>query len=525
MARVEIYDTTLRDGSQAEGVSFSVEDKLRIVQELDKLGVDYIEGGFAGSNPKDAEFFERARELNLENAKLTAFGATRRANRTAVEDRNLHELLEAGTKTVTVVGKSWKVHVTDVLNTSPEENLNMIEDSVLFLKSSGREVIFDAEHFFDGYIDDAEYALKTIEAAARGGADRIILCETRGGIMPLELKEIFEASAARVDVPLGIHAHNDAGMAAANSIIAVQVGAMQVQGTFNGYGERCGNADLCTLIPNLKLKLGLECLRDDGMAKLTSVSRLISELANLPHDERLPYVGRSAFGHKGGLHTDAMQKNPITYEHISPEMVGNERRILVSDQSGRSTVLMKLMHDHPDLKKDSPAIQQIFDELKEAESNGYQYEGAEGSFELMMQRVLGNYEKPFDLEGFTVLSDRSGNDRMRSQAMIKLVDADGNVEYQASEGHGPVDALNKALRKALMAFFPQLDSVRLTDFKVRVLNAKSGTAGKVRVLIESSDGEEDWGTVGVSEDIIEASWEALVESIEYKLFKDKQRGE
>lgn len=523
MAQIQIYDTTLRDGSQAEGISFSVEDKLRIVQELDRLGVHYIEGGYPGSNPRDEEFFERARKLRLGNAKLTAFGSTRRANRSAVEDRNLHQLLEAGTKAVTVVGKSWDLHVTDVLRVPLEENLAMIEDSVKFLASSGREVIFDAEHFFDGYKADAEYALKTIEAAARGGANCIVLCDTNGGTMPLEIKEIFEAVVAvNVDVPLGIHAHDDAGMAVANSIVAVQSGAVHVQGTFNGYGERCGNANLCTLIPNLKLKLCVDCISDENLSRLTGASRLISELANLPHDEKQPYVGRSAFAHKAGYHADGVEKNPKTYEHVSPEVVGNERRILVSDQAGKSTILTKLLRDHPGLKKDSPAVQRIFDMLKEAEKEGYQYEGAEGSFELMMNRIMGTHEKSFDLKGFTVLVERTENHEMRSQATIKLMDVNGNIEYQASEGHGPVDALNKALKKALMAFFPQLDLVRLTDFKVRVLDAESGTAAKVRVLIESSDGEKDWGTVGVSEDIIEASWEALVDSIEYKLFKDKR---
>lgn len=524
MSLVEIYDTTLRDGAQAEGVSFSIEDKLRITQELDSLGIHYIEGGFAGSNPRDAEFFMRVQELHLENAKLTAFGSTKRANTQADKDLNLRHLLEAGTEVVTVVGKGWDLHVTDVLRVSLEDNLAMIEDSVEFLKANNREVIFDSEHFFDGYKADAEYALKTIEAAARGGADYIILCDTNGGTMPLEVKEIFEAAASRVDVPLGMHAHNDAGVAAGNSIVAVQSGAIQVQGTFNGYGERCGNANLCTLIPNLKLKLGIDCISDENLSRLTSVSRLVSELANLPHDEKRPYVGRSAFAHKGGLHTDAIQKNTRTYEHVNPEIVGNERRILVSDQSGKSTILTKLLRDHPELRKDSPVVQQIFNELKEAEKNGYQYEGAEGSFELMMHRILGTYKSSFELKGFTVLVERTEEHKMRSQATIKLVDADGNIEYQASEGHGPVDALSKVLRKTLMAFFPEVESIRLTDFKVRALDASSGTAAKVRVLIESSDGEHDWGTVGVSEDIIEASWEALVDSIEYKLFKSKQNG-
>ena len=342
--------------------------------------------------------------------------------------------------------------------------------------------------------------------------------------MPLEIKEIFEVTAARIDVPLGIHAHDDAGTAVANSIVAVQVGAAQVQGTFNGYGERCGNANLCTLIPNLKLKLGIECISDENLSRLTGVSRLISELANLPHDEKQPYVGRSAFAHKAGYHADGVEKDPKTYEHVSPESVGNERRILVSDQAGRSTILTKLLSDHPELKKDSPEVRQIFDELKEAESAGYQYEGAEGSFDLMMQRIIGTYERFFDLKGFTVLVERTEEHKMRSQATIKLMDADGNIEYQASEGHGPVDALSKALRKAVAELFPALDPGHLTDFKVRVLDATGGTAAKVRVLIETSDAEKTWGTVGVSEDIIEASWEALVDSIEYKLFKDKQRG-
>ncbi|MBD3184290.1 citramalate synthase [Candidatus Poribacteria bacterium] len=519
--KILIYDTTLRDGAQTEGVSFSIEDKLRIVQELDQMGIHYIEGGYAGSNPKDEEFFDRARELKLNQAKLTAFGSTRRANRKAVEDSNMHHLLEAGTEVVTVVGKSWDLHVKDVLRVPLGENLAMIEDSVKFLKRNEKEVIFDSEHFFDGYKENPEYALKTLEAAANGGADCIVLCDTCGGAMPIEIKEIVEATKARINAPLGIHAHNDSGVAVANSIIAVQAGAVHVQGTFNGYGERCGNANLCTIVPNLKIKIGFDCISDENMKRLTNLSRLVSELANLPHDEQKPFVGKSAFAHKGGLHIDAVQKNPRTYEHIEPELVGNERRILVSDQSGKSTVLTKLMRDYPHLEKDSPEVKEIFDLLKEGERDGYQYEGAEASFELMMQRVMGNLESFFELKGFTVLVERSENHEMRSQATIKLVDVNEKIEYEASEGHGPVDALSKALKKALLNFFPELESVRLTDFKVRVLDAKTGTAAKVRVLIESSDGEEVWGTVGVSEDIIEASWEALVDSIQYKLFMNK----
>lgn len=521
MTKVQIYDTTLRDGSQGEGISFSIEDKLRIVQELDNMGIHYVEGGYAGSNPKDKEFFERVQELHLINVKLTAFGSTRRAGKQASEDQNLHQLLKAGTNVVTIVGKSWDFHVTDVLRASLPENLAMIEESVRFLVDNGREVIFDAEHFFDGYKSDPVYALETLEAAVKGGASCIVLCDTNGGTMPMETKKICESVINKIKIPIGIHAHDDSGMAVANSIIAIQSGAIQVHGTFNGYGERCGNANLCTIIPNLKLKLGIDCISDENISNLTTTSRLISELANLPHDGSQPYVGRSAFAHKAGLHADAMQKNPHTYEHVNPELVGNERRILVSDQAGKSSLLTKLLKDHPELKKDSSELQTISNMLKETEKDGYQYEGAEGSFELKVHRIMKTHDKSFAFKGFTVLVERTENHQMRSQATIKLMDLNGNIEYQAAEGNGPVNALNKALKKALLAFFPQLNSVHLTDFKVRVLDAKSGTAAKVRVLIESSDGEQTWGTVGVSEDIIEASWEALVDSIEYKLYKDQ----
>jgi len=522
MMKIQIYDTTLRDGSQGEGVSFSVEDKLRIVQELDKLGIHYIEGGYAGSNPKDEEFFVRVRGLHLKNAKITAFGSTRRARKLASEDQNLHQLLRVGTEVVTIVGKSWDLHVTEVLRASLHENSAMIEESVRFLVENDKEVIFDAEHFFDGYKSDPDYALESLFAAVNGGASCVVLCDTNGGTMPLEIKEICEIVANRIKIPFGIHAHDDSGMAVANSIVAVQCGAVQVHGTFNGYGERCGNANLCTVIPNIKLKLGIDCISDENLSMLTTTSRLISELANMPHDESQPYVGKSAFAHKAGLHADAVLKNSRTYEHIDPEIVGNERRILVSDQAGKSGLLTKLLKDHPELKRDSPELQLISGVLKEAEKDGYQYEGAEGSFELMVHKIMGTFNKFFDLKGFTVLVERTENHQMRSQATIKLMDLDGNIEYQASEGHGPVNALNQALKKALLVFFPQLNSVHLTDFKVRVLDAKSGTAAKVRVLIESSDGEESWGTVGVSEDIIAASWEALVDSIEYKLLKDQR---
>lgn len=530
MRRIEIYDTTLRDGNQTEGISFSVEDKLRIARELDRLGIHYIEGGYAGANSTDREFFSRAQqELCLENAQLVAFGSTRKPNLLPEEDSNLRWLLESGTNTVAVVGKSWNFHVERVLGTTLEENLAMISDSVWFLCSKGRWVTFDAEHFFDGYKANPNYALRTLRAAVHAGAERIVLCDTRGASFPWEIREVFDG-ISRADNDrillgrIGIHTHNDRGMADANSLIAVKCGAVQVQGTFNGYGERCGNANLCTVIPNLKLS-GFDCISQNKVTCLTEASRLISEFANLPHDEKQPYVGKSAFAHKAGYHADGVSKDTRTYEHVPPETAGNKRRILVSHQSGRSAILMKLLDGHPRLRKNSPEVRQILDTLKQAESNGYQYEGAEASFELVVQRAMGVETKCFNLKGFTVLVERNEHHQMHSQATIKLMDANGNVEYQESEGHGPVDALNRALRKALTAFFPQLDSMRLTDFKVRVLDAKSGTAAKVRVLMESSDGTEDWGTVGVSENIIEASWEALVDSIEYWLLRNQQAQE
>lgn len=518
---IELYDTTLRDGAQTEGISFSVEDKLRIVQELDDIGIDYIEGGYAGANPKEDEFFRRVRELELKNTKIVAFGSTKRANTKPSEDQNLRNLLEAGTEFVTVVGKSWGLHVDVVLRTTLTKNLEMIEDSIGFLRQSNRRVIFDAEHFFDGYRTNPKYAIETLKVAENAGAECIVLCDTTGGAMPLEVMEVVKVVRDLVGVRLGIHAHDDSGVAVANTLLAVQAGVEHVHGTFNGYGERCGNANLCVIIPNLKLKLGKDCISDQNMVKLTSLSRLISELANLPHDERMPYVGKSAFAHKAGLHTDAVQKDPKTYEHVPPELIGNKRRFLISDQAGKSTIVAKLRDSYPELSKDSKEVREIYDKINLAEKEGYQFEAAEGSFTLLVNRMLGKHKGFFNLMGFTVLVERDEMHRMRSQATIKLMDTNGNIEYQASEGHGPVDALNKALRKALMAFYPEINSIKLTDFKVRVLDASSGTAAKVRVLIETSDGHESWGTVGVSEDIIEASWEALVDSIEYKLFKDR----
>jgi len=523
MPEVELYDTTLRDGSQAEGVSFSLKDKLRIAQMLDKLGVHYIEGGYPGSNPKDREFFQQVKQLDLKHAHVTPFGSTRRAENRPDKDDNLLALLDTDTKFITLFGKSWTLHVTDVLSVSLEQNLEMIEDSVHFLTENGRNVIYDAEHFFDGYKEDAKYTMQTVEAAIQGGATCVVLCDTNGGTMPLDIKKVVEITKSRFDIPLGIHVHNDAGMAVANSIIAVQAGAVHVQGTFNSYGERCGNANLSSIIPNLKIKLGVDCISEEQLRKLTDVSRLISELANLAHDERQPYVGKSAFAHKGGMHIDAVRKNPRSFEHIEPELVGNERRIMISEQAGKSAILEKLEREYSYLSKGSLEVQKVFEKMKEAEQEGYQYEAAEASFQLLTHKTLNRYQPFFELMGFRLIIEKFSEYEMPSEATIKVCEPNGVIEHTAADGDGPVNALDKALRKALEKFYPSLKEVHLTDYKVRVLDTKAGTGAKVRVLIEASDGEETWGTVGVSENIIQASWEALVDSLEYKLFKEKYK--
>ena len=518
---VEFYDTTLRDGSQAEGVAFSVEDKLIIIEELDKLGICYIEGGYPGSNPKDIEFFKRAKDMSLETATVVPFGSTRYPTFSPDADPNLSALLDTGARTVTIFGKSWKLHATDVLRVTAEENLKLIESSVRYLVDNGREVIYDAEHFFDGYADDPDYAIKTLQAAADGGAKCLVLCDTNGGRLPSEIQEGVKVVISALLLPVGIHAHNDAGMGPANSVMAVQAGANQVQGTFNGYGERCGNANLASIIPTIQLKLGIECISEVQLQSLTSVSRLISELANLPHDERQPYVGRSAFAHKGGLHTDAIRKNRATYEHIVPESVGNSQRILVSDQAGRGTIMKKIEKEYPDYDKNSPQVLELFSRLKEAESEGYQYEAAEASFELLTHKVFNGYEPFFQQFGFRVIIEKFSDHSMRSEATVKVTTPDSVTVHTAADGDGPVNALDTALRKALEQFYPELQKVRLMDYRVRVLDTKAGTGSKVRVLIEAGDGQESWRTVGVSENIISASYEALIESFEYKLYIDK----
>lgn len=522
--KIFLYDTTLRDGSQAEGINFSVTDKLLIAQRLDALGVPYIEGGWPGSNPKDIEFFEKIRKIPLKNSKIAAFGSTRRTKTDVAEDNNLRKLLEAETPVVTIFGKSSPFHVQEILRTTKEENLKMIGGSVAYLKENGREVVYDAEHFFDGYKDDPEYALETLKWAAQGGAEWIVLCDTNGGSLPSEVMKITQEIQKQISVPLGIHAHNDAELAVANSLAAVQAGATQIQGTINGYGERCGNANLCSIIPNLKLKLDSSCIPDENLKTLTEVSRFVDELANVQHNKRLPYVGQSAFAHKGGMHVNAVEKNPKSFEHAGPETVGNIRRVLVSELSGRSNVTMKAEEVGVDLKADPETTSKIVAQLKELENEGYEFEAAKGSFELLIQKALGKHKKFFNLAGFRVIIEKDEKGKIFSEATVKVRVEGGELEHTAAEGYGPVNALDHALRKSLEKLYPELANMKLEDFKVRVLDAKEGTAAKVRVLIESSDDSDDlWGTVGVSENVIEAAWHALVDSIEYKLYKDKEK--
>ncbi|MFQ5543123.1 MAG: citramalate synthase [Nitrospiria bacterium] len=523
MRQLEIYDTTLRDGAQSEDVSFSVEDKLRIVRKLDELGVHFIEGGWPGANPKDVLFFEEMKKVSLKSAALVAFGSTRKAKNQVSKDATIKALLNAGTDWITLFGKSWNLHVTDALGITLRQNLAMISDSIEYVKSKGKRVFYDAEHFFDGYLSDPEYALKTLKAARLAGAESLVLCDTNGGMMPWQIKEVLQVVLQEIDGPLGIHTHNDSEMAVANALTAVSLGISQVQGTINGYGERCGNANLCAILPNLKLKMKVDCISDEQLRHLRDVSRYVSEIANLPHNKHQAYVGESAFAHKGGIHVHAVRKNSETYEHVLPSQVGNRQRILISDSAGKSSLLEKAKTYNIPLSDDSPQITEILEKLKMLEHVGYQFEGAEGSFELIMNRALGKKWKYFDLIGFRVIVEKgNGPDDSQkpsmSEATIRL-SVNGKIEHTAAMGIGPVNALDHALRRALEKFYPLLSEVRLLDYKVRVLTASDGTASKVRVLIESGDGIKKWGTVGVSENIIEASWQALVDSIEYKLLK------
>ena len=516
---VKIYDTTLRDGSQAEDIAFSLDDKLMIARRLDEFGVDYIEGGWPNpTNPKDLEFFLRANSQTFKNARITAFGSTRRVTNKPEDDATLNTLLNAETEAVCIFGKSWTLHVTEVLKIDLDVNIRMVEDSVAYLKSQDREVIYDAEHFFDGYKADSEYALSTLKAAESGGASCVVLCDTNGGTLPLELVDIVKDVKAKVGIPFGIHAHNDSGVGVANTIVAVEHGAIQVQGTFNGYGERCGNANLCSIIPNLELKLNKKLKSGENLGKLMEFSRFISEVANVYHDHRQPYVGESAFAHKGGVHIDAMSKAPTSYEHCPPEQVGNQSRFLLSEQSGTATVAAKLNHLLPGVDKRDPRVSDLLNTVKQRENEGYIYEGAEASFDILARKALQDYDDPFKLIGFRTIN-RKSSEGTEVEAIVKL-DVNGDVCHTVAEGDGPVNALDAALRLALENEYPVLQTVRLEDYKVRVMSSIDGTAAKVRVLIESSDGRRVWSTIGVSENIIDASWQALVDSLTYKLLID-----
>ncbi|HYJ16870.1 MAG TPA: citramalate synthase [Candidatus Limnocylindria bacterium] len=520
MKDVLLYDTTLRDGCQAEDVSFTLEDKLRIAAKLDELGIDYIEGGYPGSNERDADFFKRVKKLKLKNARIASFGTTMKVGIKPSQDFNLRVLLAADTPVVTLVGKTWDLHVRDDLRISQKANLEIIADSIAYMKKRVDEVIFDAEHFFDGFRANPDYAIECLKAAQEGGADWIVLCETNGGRLPGEIREALTQVNRAVKTPLGIHCHNDGELAVANTLAGVEMGVTQVQGTINGFGERCGNMNLISVIANLQLKMGKKCVTPAQLKKLREVSQLFYELANINPNKRQAYVGDSAFAHKGGLHVSGVIKNPETYEHIDPEVVGNRQRVLVSDLSGRSNVVYKGKEYGIDLKDQNDAVKEVLRRTKELEGQGYEFQAAEASFELLIQEALGKKKKNFNLIGFRVIDEkRKEGEAPISEATIQ-VGVDGEMEHAAAMGNGPVNALDQALRRALTKFYPALKQVELLDYKVRVLSSGQGTAAVVRVLIESGDGKDRWGTVGVSHNVIEASWQALVDSIDYKLYKD-----
>lgn len=523
-ARVEIYDTTLRDGSQGEGISYSVEDKIRIARRLDEFGMDFIEGGWPGSNPKDEEFFARMQGVKLKNSRLAAFGSTRRADIRAADDPQIQKLVAAQVPVITIFGKSWIQHVRYALRTTPEENLNMIADSVAYLKTHAPTVIYDAEHFFDGYKDNAEYALNCLRAAWENGAERLVLCDTNGGTLPHEITEILrEVRQALSDAALGIHTHNDSECAEANALSAIREGALHVQGTVNGYGERCGNCDLLPVIAALRLKMDYDCLKPDSLEHLTGLSQYVDEIANLTPNARRPYVGKSAFAHKGGVHADAVLKG-AKYEHITPEQVGNTRRLLVSELAGSASMEGKASEYGVDLHRKSPEARRLLQTVTAKEHEGYSYEGAEGSFELLMMQSVGRYRKLFELVGFRCIVEKRGEgEEPITEATVKLR-VDGEERLTVAEGDGPVHALDGALRKALLEFYPELALIHLTDFKVRVVNTQEGTAAKVRVIIDSRDGEQSWSTVGVSTNMIEASWHALLDSVVYGLLRCEHHG-
>ena len=521
--KVDIYDTTLRDGAQFEGISFTVKDKIRIALKLDELGVDFIEGGWPGSNPKDDQFFREAgKTLKLKKAKLVAFGSTRRAGSKAASDPVIKGLLNAGTKHLTIFGKSWDLHVKQVLKTTLKENLNMIEDSIRYLKKKGKRVFFDAEHFFDGYKENPEYAIATLKAARDGGAEALVLCDTNGGTLTSQIFEIVEEVSEVLKTPLGIHVHNDAEMAVANSVAAVQAGCTHVQGTFNGYGERCGNANLVSILPTLKFKLGMDCLSKFEFKELTEASHYIAEISNVRQHDSQPYVGKSAFAHKAGVHVNAVLKNSRSYEHIDPAKVGNKRRMLISELSGKSSVISKAKEMGLNIDKDSDRAKTILSNVQDMEKEGFQFELAEASLMLLMRSAADRFKKHFEMKDFRVIVEKREGGSIISEATVKLQIGD-KLKHTVSLGDGPVHAMDQAIRKALKEFFPSLREMHLSDFRVRVLDEKAGTAAKVRVLIQSQDRTDSWWTVGVSENIIEASWIALKDSFEYKFMKDEKK--
>ena len=519
---IEIYDTTLRDGTQGEGVSYTVRDKIAVARRLDEFGVAVIEGGWPGSNPRDAAFFDGIRREKLRHAKIAAFGSTIRPGKAPSADPNMKALLDADTPVVTIVAKSWDFHVHEDLRIELAENLELISKSIAFLKKRVDRVILDAEHYFDGFAANRDYALECLKAAADAGADLLCLCDTRGGSLPADVAAATR-EAARLGVALGIHCHNDSGLAVANSLAAIEAGAVQVQGTVNGFGERCGNASLCTLVPNLQLKMGYRCVPPAQLARLTELSRFCAELANVELERRLPYVGRSAFAHKGGLHVAAVRKNSATYEHIDPALVGNQQRVLVSDLSGRSNVVHKAEQFGIDVSGRHDELASVLSHVKDLEHSGFQFEGADASFELLLRRNLHPFERFFRLIGFRVTDEkRSDEGQTRCEATVMIEGPGGTVEHTAADGNGPVNALDRALRKALTKFYPSIEKVQLHDYKVRVLDGTSGTESRVRVLIESGDGARRWGTVGVSHNVVEASWQALVDSVVYHLLKQEE---
>ncbi|MCX7927912.1 MAG: citramalate synthase [Candidatus Omnitrophica bacterium] len=522
MKNVILYDTTLRDGSQAEGINYSLSDKIRIAEKLAEFGIHYIEGGWPGSNPKDAQFFEIMAKKSLGNCHIVAFGSTRRSGIRAARDKNLNDIINSKVKFATIFGKTWLLHIKNVLKVSPEENLEMIADSISFLVKKGLKVFYDAEHFFDAYKDNPEYTLKCLKTAQQAGASYLVLCDTNGGTLPDQISEAIKQVKKNITIPLGIHCHNDAGVAVANSLAAIQAGCSMCQGTINGYGERCGNADLIPIISNLKLKLGINCISDEQLAKATEVSHFVSEVSNMRHANNQPYVGDSAFAHKGGVHINAVMKDSRSYEHIPPEAVGNKRRILISELGGKSSIIILAKELNLDLTKDDPKTKKLHNLLQKLEMKGYHFEAAEASFELILKKALSKVHQMFKLESFRVVVNKETNKKATTEAIIKLR-VKGKLEHTAADGDGPVNALDNALRKALMNFYPKLAEMHLSDFKVRVLDEKEGTAARVRVLIQSQDEKDSWNTIGVSENIIEASWQALSDSFEYKLLKDNEK--